>query len=166
LSPVNGARFDFLRVREGKSKNPRRIPLTDRTAAMLHKRLEASARPLIFANRTGKPYLVTSINCLHRDVCAPKIGGKRSLIFPNHFVLHSLRHTMLTRLGKSGVDAFAMTRIAGHRSIVISQWYVHPSPEPMEQAFERLQLSAKSPEEESKRLPPATVCAAASGGQA
>ena len=50
-------------------------------------------------------------------------------------------------------------RIAGHSSMVISQRYVHPSPEDVEQAFERLQLSAKRPEVESKRLPSAIVSA-------
>ena len=34
LEPVNGARFGYLRVREGKSKNARRIiPLTDRASS-------------------------------------------------------------------------------------------------------------------------------------
>jgi hypothetical protein len=46
---------------------------------------------------------------------------------------------MLTRLGESGVDAFTIMRIAGH-SITVSQRYVHPTPEAMERAFERLQL--------------------------
>jgi hypothetical protein len=46
-----------------------------------------------------------------------KIDGKRKRIFPADFVLHSLRHTMLTRLGESGVDAFTIMRIAGHSSI-------------------------------------------------
>jgi len=43
------------------------------------------------------------------------------------FVLHSLRHTILNRLGESGVDAFTIMRIAGHSSIVVSQRYVHPT---------------------------------------
>ena len=50
-------------------------------------------------------------------------------------------------------------RIAGHSSMVISQRYVHPSPEIVERAFERFQLSTKRPEEESKRPPPALVSA-------
>jgi hypothetical protein len=49
---------------------------------------------------------------------------------------------MLTRLGESGVDAFTIMRIAGHSSVVVSQRYVHPTPEAIERAFERLQLSA------------------------
>ncbi|MFY9574503.1 MAG: tyrosine-type recombinase/integrase [Blastocatellia bacterium] len=55
------------------------------------------------------------------------------------FMLHSLRHTMLTRLGEQGTDAFTIKRIAGHSSITVSERYVHPSGEAMERAFERLQ---------------------------
>ena len=87
LAPVNGARFGFLRVREGKSKNARRIiPLTDRAAAMLREREASKASGFVFANRDGKPYLGTRINHLHRDACAPKVDGKRQAIFPADFV--------------------------------------------------------------------------------
>ena len=67
--------------------------------------------------------------------------GKRKPIFSPDFVLHSLRHTMLTRLGESGVDAFTIMRIAGHSSIVVSQRYIHPTPEAVERAFERAAFS-------------------------
>ena len=80
-----------------------------------------------------------------------------------NFALHSLRHTMLTRLGESGVDAFTIMRIAGHSSIVVSQRYIHPTPEAVERAFERLQLSGANAENEPKRLPPATVSATLTG---
>lgn len=152
--PVNGARFPFIKVREGKSQNARRIvPLTDRAAAMLRERHLDRTSPFVFANRAGAPYVGTSINHLHRDACAPKVNGKRKAIFPADFVLHSLRHTMLTRLGESGVDAFTIMRIAGHSSITVSQRYIHPTPEAVERAFERLQLSAARPENQPKRLP-------------
>jgi len=164
LSPVNGARFGFLRVREGKSKNARRvIPLTDRASATLRERERTKVSGFVFANRDGKPYLGTSINHLHRDACSPKIEGKRRALFPADFVLHSLRHTMLTRLGESGVDAFTIMRIAGHSSIVVSQRYIHPTPEAVERAFERLQLSGESAENQPKRLPPATISATLAG---
>ena len=179
LAPVNGARFGFLRVRDGKSKNARRIiPLTDRAAAMLKERrmaqeIEAAKRRaegkatyaivFVFANRDGEPYQGTSINHLHRAACTPVIEGKRRVLFTADFVLHSLRHTMLTRLGESGVDAFTIMRIAGHSSIVVSQRYIHPTPEAMERAFERLQLSGDFAVIEPKRLPAATVSATLEG---
>ncbi len=87
------------------------------------------------------------------------IEGMSKPIFPADFVLHSLRHTMLIRLGESGVDAFAIMRIAGHSSIVVSQRCIHPTPEAVERAFERLQLSGDFAEIGPKRLPPAIVSA-------
>jgi hypothetical protein len=46
---------------------------------------------------------------------------------------------MLTRVGEAGVEAFTIMRIAGHSSVTISQKDVHPTPEAMERAFEKLE---------------------------
>jgi hypothetical protein len=46
---------------------------------------------------------------------------------------------MLTRIGEAGADAFTIMRIAGHSSVTVSQRYVHPTPEGMERAFDRLE---------------------------
>ena len=157
LDPLPGSRFGYIRIRHGKSKNARRpIPLTDRAAQMLRNRQQLAPGELVFANRDGRRYLVTSINHLHQKARAI-VGLGRD------FVIHSLRHTMLTRLGESGVDAFTIMRIAGHSSITVSQRYVHPSPEAVERAFERLQLSGNQGQIEPKRLPPATVFATLTG---
>jgi len=80
--------------------------------------------------------------------------------------MHSLRHTMLIRLGESGVDAFSTKRIAGHGGFMVSQRYIHPTPEAVERAFERLQLSGDFAVIEPKRLPPATVSATLAGAVA
>ena len=139
------------------------IPLTDRASGLLRARWDTRTSEFVFGNREGQPYVGTSINHLHQNVCNPKVNGKRKRIFPRDFVLHSIRHTMLTRLGESGVDAFTIMRIAGHSSITVSQRYIHPTPEAVERAFERLQLSGKGPDvqgqNEPKNLPPATVSA-------
>jgi len=68
-----------------------------------------------------------------------KLRAKLALALSKDFVIHSLRHTMLTRLGEAGVEAFTIMRIAGHSSVIISQKYVHPMPEAMERAFEKLE---------------------------
>ena len=146
LDPLDGSRFGYIRIREGKSKNARRtIPLTDRAAQMVRNRKQSASGELVFANRDGRRYLVTSINHLHQKARAA-IGLGRD------FVIHSLRHTMLTRLRESGVDAFTIMRIAGHSSITVSQRYVHPTPEAVERAFERLQLSGNPGQIEPKVL--------------
>jgi integrase len=55
------------------------------------------------------------------------------------FTLYDMRRTFLTRLGESGVDAFTIMKIAGHSTIAMSQRYVHPTPERVEDAFSRLE---------------------------
>ena len=51
----------------------------------------------------------------------------------------SLRHTMLTRLGASGANAFDIQKVAGHASALISQRYSHPPAESIKLAFGRLE---------------------------
>jgi hypothetical protein len=97
------------------------------------------------------------------EVCAPKIKRERRPLSTADFVMRSLRHTMLTRVGKSGVDAFTFMRIAGHPSIVVSQRYIDPAPEAIERAFEQPQLSGDFVIIEPKRRLPATVSATLEG---
>ena len=54
------------------------------------------------------------------------------------FLLYSLRHTFLTRLGESGCDAWTLARVAGHSSVSISSRYVHPSEDAVFAAVSRL----------------------------
>jgi integrase len=88
---------------------------------------------------------------------------RKALKLPHDFVLHSLRHTFGTRLGESGADAFAIMRTMGHSSVVVSQRYVHPTPETLERAFERLEaMNAKETQKAlggQKRQLPATISA-------
>jgi hypothetical protein len=71
---------------------------------------------------------------------------------------------MLTRLGESGVDVFTIMRVAGHSSVTISQRYIHPSPEAVERAFDKLESLNKRASETAvhatpTQLIPATVSA-------
>jgi hypothetical protein len=65
-------------------------------------------------------------------------------------MIDSLRHTMLTRSGDPGVAALTFMKIAGHRSVTVSQGYVHPSPEAFERAFERLDVFKPAAAESEK----------------
>jgi len=133
LEPAHGGRFGYLRVREGKSKNARRnVSLTVRVKDMLLNRSLDSKSSFVFAGPSRKPFVVTSL--CHQN------GRVRAVLqLPTEFVIHSLRHTMLTRLGEAGTDAFTIKRIAGHSSITISERYIHPTPEGLERAFDRLE---------------------------
>jgi len=46
---------------------------------------------------------------------------------------------MLTRLGEAVADTLTIMKIAGHSSVTVSQRYVHPTPEGMDRAFDRLE---------------------------
>jgi integrase len=156
LRPAKGARFGYLQVREGKSRNARRIvSLTPRASALLEARLEASDSEYAFASK-GKPLTVSYLDHVQSKL-------RRRLQLPQAFVLHSLRHTFLTRLGLAGVDAFTIMRLAGHSSITVSQRYVHPTPEAMEQAVAKLEmlnrLALEAMPGAEKRQPPATESA-------
>ena len=81
-------------------------------------------------------------------------------------MLHSLRHTFLTHLGLAGVEAFTIMKLAGHSSVTVSQRYVHPTSQAMEQAVAKLEAMncealELAPESENRMLP-ATVPATSS----
>ncbi len=148
LEPVSGSKYGYLQVRDGKTKNAKRyIPLTSRAQAMLTRRCSESTSAWLFAgDNPDVPMLVTSLGHAHAKL-------RRELGFTKDFVLHSLRHTFLTRLGASGADAFTIMRIAGHSSVTVSQRYIHPTPETVERAFERLERIQEAAKVEPVQLP-------------
>ncbi len=130
LQPAGDARFGYIYNPFGKTKYARRnIPLSQRVKAILEMRQQSDG--WVFPAKTKSGH-VDSLKSQHRSAL------KNSGAAP--FVLYSLRHTMLTRLGEAGAEAFAIQKIAGHSSVLISQRYVHPTPEAIENAMGRLEL--------------------------
>ena len=122
---VNG-RFGTMLVTHGKTKAARRVlPMTPRVRAVLEQRWVAVNKPTegwIWSASTQSGHVEpSSIKKQHRK--AIKVSKVRP------FVLYTLRHTFLTRLGASGCDVWTLARIAGHSSIAMSSRYVHPSAE-------------------------------------
>jgi integrase len=152
LEPVGSAKYGYLRVRSGKTKNAKRnVSLTARVREMLIARHSESNSKWVFQGETSASFLATSLNHQHIKV-------RRLLGLSADFVIHSLRHTMLTRLGEAGVDTFTIMKIAGHSSITVSQRYVHPSPESLERAFEKLEsLNANAGRRSEAMLEATTV---------
>jgi integrase len=134
LQPAVHAELGYVAIRAGKSKNAKRnLSLTADAADMLKARKGAVKSAWVFPGATpDAPVLVTSLDHQHDAV-------RTALKLSKEFVIHSLRHTMLTRLGEAGADAFTIMRIAGHSSVTVSQRYVHPTPENMERAFQHLE---------------------------
>jgi integrase len=120
---ANG-RNGTLLITHGKTAAARRVlPMTPRVRAILEHRWERGAKPLegwIWTAPTSTGHVEpSSLKKQHKK--ALLLAGVRP------FVLYSLRHTFLTRLGEPGCDVWTLARIAGHSSIAISSRYVHPS---------------------------------------
>jgi integrase len=55
---------------------------------------------------------------------------------PFEFVPYTLRHTGLTNLGEAaGGNVFVLARIAGHSSITVTQRYIHPQRDAINDVF-------------------------------
>jgi integrase len=134
ISWMNG-QHGTLAVTQGKSSAARRVlPMTPRVRAVLENRWLAAGKPdagYVWPSETSTGYIHDeTVRRAHLKVIdAAKV---------RHFVLHSIRHTFLTRLGESGCDVWTLARIAGHSQIGISSRYVHPSEDAMQVAMSRL----------------------------
>jgi len=131
----DNGRHGTLLVTHGKTAAARRVlPMTPRVRALLESRWEHDGRPLegwVWPASTRSGHMEPStLKKQHRK--ALKLSNVRP------FVLYSLRHTFLTRLGESGCDVWTLARIAGHSSIAISSRYVHPSEDAVLSAVENL----------------------------
>lgn len=120
---ANGRNGTFL-VTHGKTKAARRLlPMTPRVRLILETRWKAGRMPtagFVWPAPTLSGHIEpSSLKKQHSKAL------KLSKVRP--FVLYSLRHTFLTRLGQSGCDVWTLARVAGHSSIAISARYVHPS---------------------------------------
>jgi integrase len=141
---TNG-RHGTLFVAHGKTAAARRVlPMTPRVRAILEARWERSGKPIedwIWPAPTRSGHIeVSSLRKQHvkafETVAKEAAKNDRKPVRP--FVLYSLRHTFLTRLGESGCDVWTLARIAGHSQIGISSRYVHPSEDAMFAAMSRL----------------------------
>jgi integrase len=141
---VNG-RHGTLLVTHGKTAAARRVlPMTPRVRMILEDLWEHAAKPVegwVWPAPTHSGHVeASSLRKQHSAafVTVAKEAAKNGKKAVRPFVLYSLRHTFLTRLGESGCDAWTLARIAGHSSIAISTRYVHPSEDAVFTAMTRL----------------------------
>jgi len=131
---LNG-RHGTLMVTHGKTAAARRVlPMTPRVRAILQSRWEDAGKQI-----EGYVWPAPSKSG-HMEPSSLKKQHARALRLSKvrPFVLYSLRHTFLTRLGASGCDVWTLARIAGHSSVAISARYVHPSEDSVFAALEKL----------------------------
>ena len=131
---TNG-RHGTILVTHGKTAGARRVlPLSQRVRNILQSRWDVAGEP---AEGWVWPAPTRSG---HFEKSTLKKQHKKALRLSRvrPFVLYSLRHTFLTRLGESGCDAWTLARIAGHSSVAMSARYVHPSEDAVLAALDRL----------------------------
>lgn len=149
---VNG-RYGTVMVTHGKTAAARRVlPMTPRVRTILQRRWEAAETPLegFVWPAPSKSGHIEPSSLKKQHANALRISNVRP------FVLYSLRHTFLTRLGASGCDAWTLARIAGHSSVAISARYVHPSEDSVFTAVERLGGHNSGHSEKQVRSEPTT----------
>jgi len=141
---ANG-RHGTLLVTHGKTAAARRVlPMTPRVRNILETRWEAAEKPLegwVWSAPTRSGHVESSsLKKQHAKTfkTIAEQSAKNNVKPVRPFVLYSLRHTFLTRLGESGCDVWTLARIAGHSSITISARYVHPSEDAVLAAMSRL----------------------------
>lgn len=131
---INGRHGSFL-VTHGKTAAARRmLPMTPRVRAILESRWERAGKPeegWVWPAPTKSGHIDHSSLKKQHATTFKTVNAeakKQSLQPVQPFVLYSLRHTFLTRLGASGrCDVWTLAKIAGHSSIAMSSRYVHPS---------------------------------------
>jgi integrase len=145
---VNG-RHGSLLVTHGKTAAARRVlPMSSRVRAILEERWKQQGQPLdgwVWPAPTRSGHAEPS-TVKKRHARAVKQAKLRP------FVLYSLRHTFLTRLGASGCDVWTLARIAGHSNISMSMRYVHPSGDAVLAAMGGHEFGHGAKTEEAERL--------------
>jgi integrase len=128
----------------GKSAAARRlISMTNRVHAILSHRWVAAGEPLqgwVFPAEKAKVGHVVPNTIYQPHPDAVKQSGVRP------FVLYSLRHTFLTRLGQSGCSPWTLAKIAGH-----SKTYVHASDDEASTAIKNMESSETKSKQNQKR---------------
>jgi integrase len=137
-------KYGSVFVTHGKTAAARRmLPLTPRVRSILHNRWEHSNKPddgwvwpAPTASGHVEPSTLKKQHAKTFKTIADTLKNNYKPVRP--FVLYSLRHTFLTRLGESGCDVWTLARIAGHSSITMSSRYVHPGNDAVVDAMLRM----------------------------
>lgn len=135
LDPAGKALRGWVHIPGGKTAYAKRnLSMTVSMRAVLEQQMKISKCDYVFVSEDDAK----------QPICANHLSKRQAKVrnflgLHEDFVVHSWRHTMLTRLGESGADAFTIMRIAGHSTILVSQRYVHPTAGTIERAFINLE---------------------------
>lgn len=117
----------YIRVEETKNNEPRNIPINKKLNEALKSVKYNASGEYVFSHE-GEPVRTfkTAFNAAIR-----RAGVQR-------FTFHDLRHTFASNLVMKGVDLATVQELLGHKSIIMTKRYSHPTPEHKKQAVEKL----------------------------
>jgi integrase len=153
---VNG-RHGAVLVTHGKTAAARRmLPMTPRVRNILETLWERTGKPVegwIWEAPTASGHIESSsLKKQHartfKALAEQAAESNERPVRP--FVLYTLRHTFLTRLGASGCNVWTLARIAGHSSIAMSARYVHPNEDAVLNAMAQMLLSEIAESQEKR----------------
>jgi len=151
--------FGYIQIRQGKTEfRKRSLPITARAKEILTAWMAKSKSDLVFT-REDRISAISAFTLIQQQE-----RMRRLLKLPWDACVHSARHTALTNLGLTGVDAFTLQRAAGHANITTTRKYVHPTPPTMKDAFQKkVQNERRDRRAARKRV--AGIAAGASTGE-
>ena len=157
-------RHGSMQITHGKTAAARRLlPMTSRVREILEGRWKEQDKPedgwvwpALTASNHVEPSTIKKQHARTFQTIAEQAKeNNRKPVRP--FVLYTLRHTFLTRLGESGCNVWTLARIAGHSSITMSARYVHPSDDAVLSALTQMQAKPKAePQPSQPALPQKT----------
>lgn len=116
----------------GKTKAAKRkVPLSERAAQVLARRLEKAKGVYLFHGRGVGDAPIIHVNRAHVSAVT------RSSVRP--FRLYDLRHTWATRAAMSGVDIVTLAAMLGHSKLAMVTRYCHPTEEHQFEAMRKVQ---------------------------
>ncbi len=120
----------YILVEETKNDESRQIPINKLLQETLNSVKYSSQKENVFTYK-GKPIqdIKTAFNAALRRSGLDK------------FVFHDLRHTFASNLVMNGVDIKTVQELLGHKSIMMTMRYSHPTPDHKKQAVNSLDVN-------------------------
>ena len=123
----------YLFVPNGKTRFRRRnVPLTDKSMAVLKRRLAACKGSYLFPHRLEAEKPMTDVHHVPHQ-------AERDANIRHTFRLYDLRHTFGSWMAMAGVDLPTLKELMGHSTITTTMRYVHPTPEHKRAAVDKLE---------------------------
>ena len=133
----------YLWLYKTKNGKARRLPLTTEMRAILE-RIPRHGSHVFLNKKTDKPYsrLERGFKRVLRDASISTAGD---------VVIHTLRHTAISRMMDAGIDPRTIMEISGHSSLAMLERYTHPREQRKIEALEAINRCQRDLDLNAKR---------------